>query len=124
MRVRTLPWTTITAFYSALVNEHAWRSEPMLSLVQFLGHSPYASGLFAYTSHEILCVGRSENFLAGDGELRIRFEPSNQTFTFSYLQSPGDMSPWSRSCGAQEWQATLERILQERLGWFGGRVAV
>ncbi len=96
----------------------------MLALVEFLAVSPYASGLFAYTSHDKLCLGRVLDFDAGDGELQIQFAPLTQSFNFTYLQSQADFSPWSRDCQAEEWQPVLERILQKRLGWFHGNIAV
>lgn len=123
MRSRTLPWPDVVSFYCSLVHERAWHIEPMLELVQFMAGSPYAAALFPYTSHEKLCLGRTADFTSGDGELQIQFYPATQSFTFTYCQSPADFSSWSRECSADEWQPTLERILQKRLRWFHGTIA-
>lgn len=123
MRIRTLPWPDVVSFYGELVHAHSWHIEPMLELVQFVAGSPYAPGLFPYTSHDRLCLGRTADFTAGDGELQIQFNPGAQSFTFTYCQSPADSSPWSRKCSAEEWRPVLERILQKRLGWFHGTIA-
>ena len=92
----------------------------MLALVQFLAAPPYASSLFAYTSHDKLCLSRVANFIFHDSELQIQFNPRVQRFTFAYIQSPSDWFPWSQTCLPDEWRPVLERILQKRLGWFHG----
>jgi hypothetical protein len=123
MHIRTLPWSEVVTFYSGLVKANTWRIEPMLALVQFLANSQYAPGLFAYTSHDKLCLGRVVDFVAGDSELQIQFNSQTQSFTFTYLQSPADISPWSSSCLPDEWRPAIEHILQNRLGWFHGTIA-
>jgi hypothetical protein len=118
MRTRTRAWSSIVEFYGDLVRE-GWRVEPMLELATLLASPPYRDGLFAYTSHEVLCVGRVEDFAPGDGELQIRYNPQGGSFRFDYIQRPDDTTPWSRECAATEWRPVIERILHERLGWFG-----
>lgn len=123
MLTRTRPWPQTVSFYDDLVHNHGWRIEPMLALVQYLATSPYAAGLFAYTSHDKLCIGRVADFTAGDNELQIQFNPTTQSFVFTYVQRPDDFAPWSRHCSEEEWQPVLVRILQKRLGWFHETVA-
>ena len=91
----------------------------MLERAEFLGRQPYGDCLLAYTSHEKLCVGRVVDFTAGDGELQILYSAKHQSFRFVYIQRPDDRTPWSRECAAAEWKSVIERILHERLGWFG-----
>lgn len=123
MRVRTQPWSEVVAFYAGLVDEAGWPIEPMLALVRFLANSPYAAGLFPYTSHDILGIGRAADFTSGDSELKVHFNFKTQTFAFTYIQRPDDSFPWLRECSAYEWQLVLEHILQKRLGWFHGTAA-
>ena len=122
MQVRTLPWSDVVSFYTGLVREHSWHIEPMLELVQFLAGSPYAPGLFPYTSHDKLCLGRVADFTSGDSELQIQFNSLTRCFAFTYFQSPTESSHWSRQCPSEEWRQVLDRILQKRLGWFHGNV--
>ena len=123
MRASTRPWPEISEFYSGLVRDHHWQVEPLLELVQYLATSPYASGLYAYTSHATLCLGRCANFTASDGELRVAFDPSTKAFTFTYTQSPADSLPWTRTCATEESLSVLRHVLHRRLGWFTGGVA-
>jgi hypothetical protein len=123
MRSRSLPWSEIISFYTALVNESGWALEPMIDVAKLLASPPYAGALFAYTSHDILCVSRSENFELGDSELRIQFNPATSAFKFTYRQKASDSTPWARKCLIGEWQSVLTHILQKRLRWFHGNAA-
>ena len=95
----------------------------MLDLIRFLAESPYASGLFPYTSMDKLCLGRVPDFSWFDNELRIEFNSSNHSFKFIYFQNEADARPWSRDCTEEEWKPVLEHILQKRLGWFHSTTA-
>lgn len=115
---RTQAWPEVVDFYTALVVERSRPLQPMLSLVQFLASARYGRSLFPCTSDETLLIGRVPNFQAGEGELRIQFDESGQTFRFTYLQRLDDVNPWSRECTADEWRHVLERLLHKRLQWF------
>jgi hypothetical protein len=118
LSVNTRTWSDVISFYESLIHKAGWQIEPMLALVQFIASSPYADCLFPYTSHDVLGMGRLANFVRGDSELRIHYNPKTETFTFMYIQRPDDQSSWSRLCSASEWRSTLDRILQTHLGWF------
>jgi hypothetical protein len=123
MRSHTQPWPQIVSFYADLVQESCWAFEPMVALVEFIASPPYAEGLFAYTSHATLCIGRSKDFETCDNELKIQFIAATNTFHFTYMQHAADRSSWSRACSAKEWQPVLVRILHARLRWFHGAAA-
>jgi len=91
---------------------------PMLDLARFLASSRYASALFPRAAPDVLHISRRRDASDGDDELKIAFDRALQRFMFTYSQRPGDPKPWSRDCGATEWQAVLERILHKRLDWF------
>ncbi len=82
-RPRSQPWPDIRAFYADLARERHWQIEPMLDLVQFIEKSPYASGLFPYTSHADLHVGRVADFACGDNELTIVYDTKAKKFKFT-----------------------------------------
>jgi hypothetical protein len=117
-RFRTLQWPDVVRFYEELVSEHGWPFEPMVALVRYLASSRYASALFPCTSHDLLRIGRVQDFMPGDGELQIKFDGQKRRFEFKYQQRPDDLRPWSRECDASEWQAVLERLFHKRLNWF------
>jgi hypothetical protein len=117
MRTRTVPWNEVVDWYEQL-RRKGWQLDSMLQLIRFLASSDYAAGLFAYTSHDVLGLGRVADFGAGDAELRVEFNLVRQVFRFSYSQGENDRTPWSQQCGAADGQRTLEHILQRRLRWF------
>jgi hypothetical protein len=95
----------------------------MIDVAKLLASPPYTGALFAYASHDILCVGRVEDFEAGDNELRIQLNPATGTFKFTYRQRASDTTPWARKCSVGEWQSVLTHILHKRLRWFHGNAA-
>ena len=115
---RTQPWPEVVDFYSESIGEGFRSRQPMLALVQFLASSRYARSLFPSVSEEGLVIGRTPNFQAGEGELRIRFDAEAQEFRFTHQQRPDDVNPWSRVCAGDEWRQVLERLLHKRLQWF------
>jgi hypothetical protein len=117
-QVRTLQWPQVRTHYEDRVAADGRSFEPMLSLVRFLASSRYASALFPCPSDDVLRIGKAPDFTAGDNEIRIRFLAGSQQFEFSFFQRPDEMHPWSRECGASEWQPVLLRLLHKRLQWF------
>jgi len=114
----TRSWSEVRQFYQELVQRHGWPLESMLELVELLEKSSYAGGMFPFTSHESLHIGRVPNFARGDNELEIQFNPSNKSFVFTYWQRADDLHPWTTACEESEWRYTLERVLHKRLRWF------
>jgi hypothetical protein len=112
------PWSSIVEFYDNLVHAHGWPFQPMLELVRFIAASPYAAGLFACTSHEVLLVTRVKDPDPSEGKLQIQFDGKSQVFTFRYIQRDDKSKPWSRTCPAEEGISVLEHTLCKRLRWF------
>ena len=117
-RPRSHSWQEIRGFYEEFAQEPDWQIEPMIELVRFISESPYASGLFPYTSHTDLHIGRASGFACGDSELTIVYDQNEKTFKFTYQQREDDVKPWSTECGAEDGRKKLEHILHKRLRWF------
>jgi hypothetical protein len=117
-RPRSQPWPAIHAFYADLARKPGWEIEPMVDLVRFIQKSPYAHGLFPYTSPADLHVGRVANFACGDNELTIVYDMKAKTFKFTYRQREDDLQPWSTECSFSDAQNKLIHVLQKRLHWF------
>jgi hypothetical protein len=117
-QVKTLAWGDVVRFYDGLAKEHQWRVEPMAELVRFIAESPYAKALFPATSHATLLVGRVADFERGDNMLQVNFLFEQQSFVFTYVQSPAEPESWSLECSANEGRAVFERLLHKRLRWF------
>lgn len=115
--MRTVPWNEVVDWYQQLC-QAGWKLEPLLELVRFLSGSGYSAGLFAYTSHDALGLGRVTDFGARDAELRVEFNLVRQVFRFSYYQGENDRTPWSQECAAADGRRTIEHILHKRLRWF------
>jgi hypothetical protein len=115
---RSLPWDEVRSFYKDLAQKPGWRIEPLVDLVGFLAESPYARGLFPYTSHADLHIGRVRNFACGDNELKIVYNQENEAFIFTYQQRKDDLNPWSVQTTATEGKRKLLHLLHKRLRWF------
>jgi hypothetical protein len=115
--MRTVPWSEVEARYAKLAALPAWDIAPMCSLVAYLAQSPYADGLFPFTSMDVLCLGRVRDFADEDGQLRVQFDRRTQRFEFTYLQAPF-AKPWRGRCAAAGFETYLDRLLRKRLRWF------
>ncbi len=118
LRFSTKSWPAITSFYRGLIDQHGWKIEPMLDLVEYVSRSPYATSLFAATSHDQLHIGRVQDFVCGDNDLTVAFDPNTRQFLFSFQQREDDLHPWSTNCAEGEWQQSFQRVLHKRLRWF------
>jgi hypothetical protein len=115
---RSLSWEEVRDFYADLARRPGWKIAPLVELVEFLSASPYAIGLFPYTSHADLHIGRVRNFACGDNDLSVTYNQRANTFTFTYQQREDDLHPWSVECAATEGKDRLTHLLHKRLRWF------
>jgi hypothetical protein len=125
LRVRTLRWDEVIAFYEDLASSLGSDIEPMVQLVRALSIEPYRSALFPCTSHAVLRMARVPDYVAGDCELTIEYYSKASEFRFGYTQSPVEKNfmsssgpAWFVSCPAAQWERVLRRLLHDRLRWF------
>ena len=116
MRVQTEPWASIVERYrelAAAIEDEAFAG--MHTLVRQLASSPYAAGLYPYTSMHALVVAQTSEVL--EGQERLRVEPRGTRIWFEYPGGRAAQPDWSTSCEPGEAFATVGRFL-DRVGWF------
>jgi|SRR5215471_7723046 len=111
-----LPWNQIRQHYSATADSSA-ALKAMLNLVDEITASPYADGLFAWTSMHDLCIAQTRVTYPYDGPY-LRISPrDNGRLEFRYLDTPSVDKQWHRTVDGDDAFRRLERFAT-RLHWF------
>jgi hypothetical protein len=103
------------------------RYVPMVTLVEEIAASPYASLLFGWpTSVYVmrpnrpgqLDVCRTRVLTIRHQMLAVSFVPADDWFLFEYYEAAQEPKPWATCCAPDEGFAKLEWVLNRRLRWF------
>src|SRR5260221_4811956 len=114
-------WPDVVNSYRRLVVTYEMLFEPMLTLVEEIAASPYASYLYGNTSMWNVLVMQTPEY-DPDGEiLRITYNPSQREFTFELQETTSTLyKRWNRKCSTDDAFRTFERFLQLKK-WFVGQ---
>jgi hypothetical protein len=115
--VKSRLWSDIVEFYEALVKQHNWPFDPMLDLVRQITVSRYVLNppitvLYPATSHDILLIAATEQFMWKTEVLEIRYITRTKSFQFDFWESPFINHHWSRTANASNSFDVFERFLQ------------
>jgi hypothetical protein len=112
-----LPWKQIRQHYAATADSSA-ALKAMLNLVDEINTSPYADGLFAWTSMHDLCIAQTRVTYPYDGPY-LRISPCNNgQIEFRYLDTSIVDKQWHRTVDGADAFRRLERFVNQ-LHWFG-----
>jgi hypothetical protein len=112
-------WGEIAKVYSDRSGKiHAFPSTTSMSkLVIAIERSPYATGLFAWTSMNDLCISQTYVEYPYDGPY-LRIAPKeNDQIEFRYVDTKVEKKQWRRTVDGVEAFVRLESFL-EQLNWF------
>ncbi len=87
----------------------------MVSLVEDIASSQYADGIFAFTSHNTLCISQNSQIDIDRNLLLIDF--IDNRFIFKYRESVYAKNPWIKKCNSEDGFNTFEHIMNT-LKWF------
>jgi len=112
-----VPWQRVREHYAATAHCSA-ALKAMLHLVDEITASPYADGLFAWTSMHDLCIAQTRVTYPYDGPY-LRISPqANGQIEFRYLDTPRVDKQWHRTVAGDDAFRRLERFVNQ-LHWFG-----
>jgi hypothetical protein len=114
--VMTQPWPAIIAHYQK--QQRGWRSILALeTIATFIGESPLAVGLFAWTSMDDLCIVQQDVRYPYNGPL-LRLSPvSEDRLEFRYEDTGDKLKQWHRIVDAGDSVPRLLTFL-DQLRWF------
>jgi len=109
-------WEEIRETYQGFV-ESGLELKPMLKLVESIQKSPYADGLYAWTSMHDLCIVQSPVTYPYDGPY-LRISPQfNGKVEFRYIDTHVESKQWHRTESEDELFPRLEGFINQ-LHWF------
>ena len=109
-------WDEIRETYSDFV-ENGLKLKPMLNLVESIQESPYADGLYAWTSMHDLCIVQAPVTYPYDGPY-LRISPQfNGKVEFRYVDTHVASKQWHRTESEEKLFKRLEGFLNQ-LHWF------
>lgn len=110
----TRPWSEIRLFYARLSGAPA---SSMLRLVSAIEVSPYANGLFPWTSMLDLCIAQTPVEYPYDSPF-LRISPiSSGDLEFRYIDTRDEKKQWRRTVSAENAFSRLE-LFFDQLHWF------
>ena len=116
MKIATKAWTEILVFYKGLKDKYQYNIQPMIDLVSVINQSSYSSGIYAYTSHSVLCIGQHQQLSESNALLKIYYRPDCKKFTFEYKGDMTSKFSWSKSFHQNNVIKEFEFFLKE-LKW-------
>lgn len=119
MIVKTESWESVTRRFRGVAESNA-SFRPMLELVEKIGASKYASGLYPWTSMHTLCISQTQEADSDKEVLRISRDPHTGNLIFDF-QETGSTLPkyqhWIRRCPPEEGFSRFERFVKLK-AWF------
>jgi hypothetical protein len=112
-------WSDIKTHYARSAEFVELRS--MVQLIEQIEASPYANGVWAWTSMYDLCVAQMPTSDVHPGPAHLRISPLfNGNIDFRYIDTYVKEKQWHRMVPAAEAFSRLERFF-DQLNWFGRR---
>jgi len=119
MIVKTESWQRIAEFYRSLSAEHPV-FQPMTQLAERIEASPYAKGLYAWTSMHTLCIAQTAEPDSDKEVLRISLDTREGALILDFQETASQLPKyqhWTRRCPPEEGFSRLERFLRLK-NWF------
>lgn len=111
---RTYSWESNKKFYEEL--EPSTGLAPMIELVSAIEKSSYANGIYAFTSHAILCIGQHRELEERHARLHILPLPNKDFVIFKYKPDNSLEFTWEKEVSSKLIVQEFERFLKE-LKW-------
>jgi hypothetical protein len=109
------PWPEIIEHYESYARDH--RSiQGIAGLARFIGDSPLARGLFAWTSMNDLCIVQTEVGYPYDEPMLVVSPTAGNQIEFRYVDTPDKTKQWHRIVEPDEAIARLLSFL-DQLRW-------